>query len=656
MRFTSLLAASIGFSLALDVSQSSAIPNKIQLENRQPGTTAWQLTNPADARQIEGYASLTSVPVGGNIQLFVNTQDSTYSLIVYRMGWYGGKGGRKMLGPKTLPGVQQVTPTTPPNAPQVLQCHWTNPFTIQVPASWLSGIYLVKLHGNRSGKESYIIFTVRDSRRADLVYQQSVITYQAYNSWPEPSPLGGFGHSLYDDDGTGQVVTQASFNRPYGSCPADDPNFTPPMFYNSQFGKLGIGAGDFLYHGAPAAMDFDMVRWLEHQGYDVTYITDVDTHEDVNRLLRAKGFLSGGHDEYWSEAMKSHVVQARDLGVSLGFLGGNYMFWPVDLRPDANGFSNRTISLANNSGLCSAPPCDSDSDCPVNLPTCDHDRGVCTSACMTDSDCPTNYSCQGNTCRTPETGECNVDGDCPTNLKCRFKQCNFTCMGASEQTVVGGLWVNSVPTNGDIVVQKGAPLDHWIFANTGLKEGDVIPGLIGVEYNGTDPNVVSPNGLLTLLDTQAPRFESGLVMGNGGYPLPDNFNEDFNGWYDSVVSGGTPDLTCEKNPIFPMNIVPPDGFCSNPWPATLAFGARTDWTMTLYQASSAAFVFNAGTNQWSWGLDDYFTGLTTLDGANNGPSFRVQCGYPWFHPGLVSCRSPAIEQITRNVLNRFINP
>jgi hypothetical protein len=74
--------------------------NLIQQENSQPGTTAWQLTNPADNRQIEGYASLTSVPVGGDIDLFVNTQDASYSLTVYRMGWYGGKGGRQVVGSK----------------------------------------------------------------------------------------------------------------------------------------------------------------------------------------------------------------------------------------------------------------------------------------------------------------------------------------------------------------------------------------------------------------------------------------------------------------------------------------------------------------------------------------------------------------------------
>src|SRR4029077_12356239 len=94
---------------------SSAVQaNVIEDENLQPGTTAWELTNPADNRQIEGYASLTSVPVGGDIDLFVNTQDATYSLTVYRMGWYGGKGGRKVFGPQTLTGVDQVIPTVDP--------------------------------------------------------------------------------------------------------------------------------------------------------------------------------------------------------------------------------------------------------------------------------------------------------------------------------------------------------------------------------------------------------------------------------------------------------------------------------------------------------------------------------------------------------------
>ena len=49
------------------------LSNPIIIENANPGTSVWQLTNPADNHQIEGYASLTSVPVGGKIEFFVNT-------------------------------------------------------------------------------------------------------------------------------------------------------------------------------------------------------------------------------------------------------------------------------------------------------------------------------------------------------------------------------------------------------------------------------------------------------------------------------------------------------------------------------------------------------------------------------------------------------
>ena len=49
--------------------------------------------------------------------------------------------------------------------------------------------------------------------------------------------------------------------------------------------------------------EFPLAFWLEKEGYDVTYISNVDTHADAKGLLRAKAFLSVGHDEYWTERM-----------------------------------------------------------------------------------------------------------------------------------------------------------------------------------------------------------------------------------------------------------------------------------------------------------------------------------------------------------------
>jgi hypothetical protein len=54
---------------------------------------------------------------------------------------------------------------------------------LSVPSTWVSGFYLVKLQAS-SGKQSYIIFVVRnDGRQSDLFFQASVTTYQAYNAW-----------------------------------------------------------------------------------------------------------------------------------------------------------------------------------------------------------------------------------------------------------------------------------------------------------------------------------------------------------------------------------------------------------------------------------------------------------------------------------------
>jgi hypothetical protein len=634
-RFASLLML-LTLSWIVLASAPQARSNVIEDENLQAGTTAWQLTNPAENRQIEGYASLTSVPVGGDIQLFVNTKDSTYSLTIYRMGWYQGKGGRKVVGPVTLNGVQQVTPTADPTT-LLIECHWTNPYTIHVPTSWVSGIYLAKLHGNTSGKESYISFTVRDTRNADIVFQQSVATYQAYNPWPGYDPVNAYvGASLYGYQSNFRQATQVSFNRPYGRG----------IQTNSLY---GVGAGDFLTHdfspvfnpeadlasgtGGTSAWEFCMIRWLEHHAYDVTYITSVDTHEDVNRLLRGKAFLSVGHDEYWTEQMKTNVFAARDQGVNLGFFSGNYVYWPVAFLADSNGMEDRTLAMAPKTGVCAAP---AEIDCSV------------------DSDCPTNLTCQNNgqkyVCSPAKTTLCSVDADCPGNLICQQKSCDFNCLGESEQLLTGGMWDNGHLANGDIVVSAAplSALNHWVFANTGLQVGDVIPGLIGYEYDAYRSDSPAPSGLKILLQTQAPGFGGEAFF---GAPFPSNFDgKSFDAWYDSLNLGAL-ETTCDRDPIAPFGILPPAPLCSNPYPQDP--GLKTDWAMTIYQAGSGAWVFNAATVQWSWGLDDYFTGLTTSDGANNGPAVRTQCGYPWFHPGLVSCRNDAVAQITRNVLNKF---
>ena len=271
--------------------------NPVLSENTKRGTSAWQLVNPATNHEIEGYASLTSVNRGGQISLFVSTTDPLYTIEVYRMGWYGGAGARLVAGPFTRAGVSQTDPLPDVLNGNLVQCDWTDPYTLAItgnpddPTDWCSGIYLAKLTGSLTGKQSYIIFVVRDDDRpSDYLFQSSFSTFEAYNIWG--------GYSLYQYNSA--QAPKVSFDRPFG--------YSSTAAFRYPGAQFGVGAGEFLSNTQPdtqfnpglssAGWEYNMVRFLEREGYDVTYCTDVDTHENGDRLLSHRAFLEVGHPEY----------------------------------------------------------------------------------------------------------------------------------------------------------------------------------------------------------------------------------------------------------------------------------------------------------------------------------------------------------------------
>src|SRR5216684_3200218 len=286
-------------------------PTISQMEHAHPGAAAIKLTNSGTDHEIEGYASAPSVNRGEDIRLYVNTIDPGYTMEIFRMGWYDGAGSRLMLGPIALQGMRQSAPTVADVDTNLVEADWRNPYILHIPNStptdWPSGVYIAMLTGSVSGKQSYIILVVRDdNRRSDLLFQCSVNTWQAYNKWG--------GHSLYTKHPRAYKV---SFNRPYGR---------------------GHGTGDFLF------WEYPMVRFLEREGYDVTYTTDVDTHQRGDLLFSHKAVLIVGHDEYWSWEMRDNLEAAGNGGVSLGFFGANLGYWQVRYEPSPlTGEPDRTL-------------------------------------------------------------------------------------------------------------------------------------------------------------------------------------------------------------------------------------------------------------------------------------------------------------------------
>jgi len=383
----------------------------IRAENEKSGTTEWQLkTVRIDPRTryrspgIEGYCSRTSLRAGERLQILVSTNPaSPFTIDVYRLGYYGGKGGRHIerLGP--FAGKVQCDPDV--GEERLRECRWEPAVEFAIPSEWPSGVYVGKLTAERDGLQSYVIFIVRDDRACDFLFQCADSTWLAYNRWPDQ-------WALYDDGHKEWYVgpqTRVSWDRPYAKyCQViDNPLFT--------------GSGSFML------WEFPLAYWLEKQGYDVSYISTVDTHADGPGLLRAKGFLSVGHDEYWSREMYAHVKAAIDAGVSVGFLSSDTCWGLIPFWPSSHGTPHRVIRRLGQFGPLE----------PAAVK---------------------NY---------PEMG-------------------HFEQFGPTEADLIGARNVYPYSGGADWIC---AAEKHWLFADTGMNNGDGIPGLVGFEWMGAPANI-----------------------------------------------------------------------------------------------------------------------------------------------------------------------
>jgi hypothetical protein len=312
------------------LTQQAAAPlNPIQIENQNPGTPGWDdFASIAQQDAISGYGSKISVNHGDSIDFYVTTTAPSFTIDVFRTGWYQGIGARLMASLGSFPGVHQAIPPPDPVTGMVSAANWTKTTTLQIPASWVTGVYLAKLTAS-NGNASFIFFVVRDDGGTEPIeFQTSVTTYQAYNGWG--------GTSLYANTTNGSIysgphATKVTFDRPFD-----------PLDSN--------GAGHYFYY------EYPFIRWAESQGYNMTYTTDVDTDMNTNPLTNHKVFLSVGHDEYWSRPMRTNVENAINSGINVGFFGADEDYWQIRFEPNAAGAPDRVEVGYKDFATASTPP------------------------------------------------------------------------------------------------------------------------------------------------------------------------------------------------------------------------------------------------------------------------------------------------------------
>jgi len=156
-----------------------------------------------------------------------------------------------------------------------------------------------------------------------------LLSWQAYNFWGGAGN-NNVGYDLYGrfndvtGDNTGGRAYSVSFDRPYDGEAASD------------------GAGAFFN------WDFPLIKWMESKGYDMTYVTNTDMETNQSLLSGHKVFVNTGHDEYYSDGMRTTITNGIAAGVNLALFSANNFYFRITWAADAAGNANRRIHADKN--------------------------------------------------------------------------------------------------------------------------------------------------------------------------------------------------------------------------------------------------------------------------------------------------------------------
>lgn len=309
-----------GADAATQMARFGVQANWVIQENQQPGTTNWQIANTPANGFIEGFADQTYATTGQPVHLYVSTSAPAFHVEAYRIGYYGGAGGRLVWASPSFQGQAQPQCQLTGGVNMVSCANWTQSLTVQVTQYFVQGDYLLKLVGS-DNEQSYIPLTVWDPQStAAYLVKNSVFTWQAWN------PYGGY-----------------DYYQGIGNCP---PNVYPLctrariVSYDRPYG-YGQGAADFLDLEAP------LVRLMEQHGLDVTYVTDMTIQDHPTLVANHRMVLSLGHDECWSLVERNAVTTANAAGTNLAFFGASAILRHVRTQASPLGTNRQLIDYRN---------------------------------------------------------------------------------------------------------------------------------------------------------------------------------------------------------------------------------------------------------------------------------------------------------------------
>lgn len=243
--------------------------------------------------------------------------------------------------------------------------------------------------------------------------------------------------------------------------------------------------------------ELQFVRWQEREGLAVEYAADIDLELHPEVLDERQLIVFAGHHEYWSRPMREALQGAIDRGTNVCFFSANEIYWQVRLEPGPTGPAQR-------------------------------------------------MTCYKSAVRDP------LATSDPALTTVRWRE---PPVSEPEATLIGEMYGHVVRRPADWVVVNSS---HWLYAGTGLADGDRLRNLVGQEFDTYFPELAPPGT---------------IVLARSPVQIPLRATAPTKGEAD-------------------QNRMPDDAS-----PAL--------HTATMYTAPSGAVIFAAGTFQWSWALDAY---------------------------------------------------
>jgi methionine-rich copper-binding protein CopC len=304
---------------------TAPVTNKVACENTQPGTPNWMVESFDDT--IQGFTTDISVAPGGTVNFKINTNAIAYHVDIFRLGYYNNAGAR--LVTTLARNGAQTQPACLGDSTGLVDCgNWANSVNWVVPAGQVSGLYYAVLRRDDNGGENEIAFVVRDdTSTSKILFQTSDSTWQAYNSYG--GQTGRSGSTVYSGQGGSSLYTGTG---PGAQGSAYKVSYNRPL--------RGEGDENFIFNA-----EVPMLKFLEANGYDLSYTTDADSARRGNLIKNHQTFMAVGHDEYWSNEQRNNVEAARAAGVNMAFFTANEIFWKTRWEPSMGSATNdwRTV-------------------------------------------------------------------------------------------------------------------------------------------------------------------------------------------------------------------------------------------------------------------------------------------------------------------------